>query len=202
MSARSRWLPSSSARHTPCRISQVFDQMRQASSSIAKHAAWRWRERREKGPAASALRFLPARSRHLRLLELGDGNYARSWLLDHVRNVRCLTRSANLRAERGVRDLRWVVRATLKAVNELCESARTRIGRVSMIERGCPCAHHATARADRNRGGQKTPDIHRSPKTANYLLVKIFLLRTVGPDLRQPRKYPLVELKATLAKGM
>jgi len=39
---------------------------------------------------------------------------------------------------------------TLKTVTELRE-ARARIGRVSMIERGCPCAHHATPRADRNR---------------------------------------------------
>jgi len=44
-------------------------------------------------------------------------------------------------------------------VSELRESARARIGRVSMIERGCSCADHATARADRNRGPQNTRPI-------------------------------------------
>jgi len=34
----------------------------------------------------SALRVVPARSRHLGLLELGDGYYAGNWFLDHVNN--------------------------------------------------------------------------------------------------------------------
>jgi len=44
-------------------------------------------------------------------------------------------------------------------VNEFRESARARISRVSMIECGCPCADHAPARADRNRGLHRTRSI-------------------------------------------
>jgi hypothetical protein len=42
-----------------------------------------------------------------------------------------------------VRGLRWVVRATLQTMKALRESARTKIGQVSMNERVCPCADHA-----------------------------------------------------------
>jgi hypothetical protein len=44
-------------------------------------------------------------------------------------------------------------------VNELDEAARMRTGRVSMNESGCPCADHATACADRNRGRKIRADI-------------------------------------------
>jgi len=47
----------------------------------------------------------------------------------------------------------------LNTVNELRESARAGISRVSMVECGCPCADHAPARADRNRGPHRTRSI-------------------------------------------
>jgi hypothetical protein len=53
--------------------------------------------------------------------------------------------------------LRARVPTTLETVNEIHEAARMRTGRVSMNERGCPCADHATAYADRNRGRKNTP---------------------------------------------
>jgi hypothetical protein len=47
---------------------------------------------------------------------------------------------------------------TLASVNEL-RSAPMGIDQESLNEGGCSCAHHATVRADRNRGPQTTRPI-------------------------------------------
>jgi hypothetical protein len=55
-------------------------------------------------------------------------------------------------------------------LNEIHEAARMRIGRVSINESGCPCADHATACADRNRGRKIRADI--VPARSNYGFVR------------------------------